>query len=186
MPIPRQLTDAPWRRHSDLLTGLLATIAWIALAEPPTRIEFDPPLLRAILMGSAILLAVPPLLGRPIRWDGLLGLVRAGSMVSASYIAAWIEMVLVLQWHAALMESQALAAAGEAIPAYEELLRMRLLAGLPWIATLVIGCRHGLVATPAPDPGPAPATSSPASAELSPPGSTPSPTGSPETPDPVD
>jgi hypothetical protein len=178
----------PW---IDPVVALLATGAWLVMGSGPREVEFDPPLLRAVLMGSAFLLGLPTFLDRPVRWDGWRGLLRGFAMLGASYTAIWIEMVLVAQWHAIEIESGNLAAAGAAIPPWEHMLELRLLAGLPWIASIVLGCRRGLIRSSiAPPEAAIPLESSPEeappaqAAEASPPASHPAPTAPPGTPDP--
>jgi len=178
----------PW---IDPVVAILATGAWLVLGSGPREVEFDPPLMRAILMGSAFLLGLPPFLDRPVRWDGWRGLLRAGAMLGASYTAIWIEMLLVAQWHAIAIESGTLAAAGAAVPPLELMVQLRLIAGLPWIASIVLGCRRGLIrssAVAADLPLQSPPSEEPrASMEAEhhpPPASHPEPTALPETPDP--
>lgn len=193
---PGQLSSRPTRRWLDPVVALFATGAWLILGSGPREVEFDPPLLRAVMMGSALLLGLPPFLDRPVRWDGWRGLLRASAMLGASYTAIFIEMLLVAQWHAQAIQSGDLAQAGAAVPPWSTLLQMRLLAGLPWIASIVLGCRRGLIrqsVTPPDDPPPAGPTPGATSRELSrgagvppPPGSHPARSARPETPDPVE
>lgn len=175
----RALASPPPPRWMDGVVTLVAVSAWLIVGSSPRFVEFDPPLLRALLMGAGLLLGLPALLERPIRWDGWRGWARAVALVGASYVAAFVEMLLVMQWHAAAMATSDLPTAGQAIPTWQEYTTMRLLAGLPWIAAIVLAATRGGVsvsgsddhqpgqeaaqpATPAPGPASIPATPAPA------------------------
>lgn len=181
-PADRTVASPP-PRWTDVVVTLVAVSAWLIVGGSPRLVEFDPPLMRAVLMGAGLLLGLPALLERPLRWDGWRGGARAAALVVASYVAVFVEMILVVQWHAAAMATSDLPTAGQAIPTWQEYTTMRLLAGLPWIAAIVLAATRGAVSVSGSDdhqPGPEPQSPIPAPG----PASLPATPGPGETPDP--